>query len=300
MKKLLTILLVFTLFVSGASIASAQETHTYDYKNVSDTDRKAILENQDAILFDINQILKQQGVKDAAIDTIHFDEFIKIYIDTPVFDYHTATEEELKHTLSQGNYVYDWKVTHSGITLEVTLAIGPELTPEDEQVLSPEEKKEITKNAGKWGVSAIAVPGSKDTIYPDAMAARDFSAYDDVVIAGGVPGLRQPAAIGFKDHTAQDIILLAAPTAYAVTDYLPAARSASSDSVYDFQQIGQIAREHFSTLAPDEAGGEGDAALAQTGFQKLPVILVLCAAGILILLGIFLIRKAQPSFPQKN
>ena len=288
MKKM-GLVLCALLLAAVIAVPACAET-IYDYASMSSVDREAILTNEEDILQDINTVLEAEQ-PDFVLEDVLTDEFVKIYVDTEIFELNADDQETIMEELAQGSYVYTCTAAVDDIRVEYTLALQDELDEDDLEVLTDEEIEELSENIGKWCVSSISVLEAEDECYTELVDAAALDGYDDVVLAGSLSGFLYPVAIGFSDGQAADVITLRDDSAYEIMEYIPETATADEEEhVYAFDVIKEIVQEQYPEDADAQdvlsGGGTGNAADSAVPVKQIVIIVVIVIAAVVILFGI--------------
>lgn len=162
---------------------------------------------------------------------LQYDQAEKVYIDTGIENRNLVKEEEIRNFLSQCNYVWVIPAEVDGKNIQVTAAKGRPLDPERSKELTEEERKKIKENEGKWEITEVAVREME----PYARQMENMSDLaDEYVLVGGIPGLRMPIAIGFKDGEAKYWIELGYQ--YEILEEMPKTRTVQ-DGIFDYSAV---------------------------------------------------------------
>lgn len=299
MKKIMTLLIVAMCTFGSVNVnaSNIHEKADYTFLEMEDKDASAILQNEKAILRDINAVLSAENHQDKLVSELNWDQCVKIYSDTDIMTLNTTNEADIKDNLSAGNYIYVCYFELEDICVRVILNVGREVNPNVS--FTEEERNELEKNVGKWKVSSIGILESGDKTYQDILENTDLSNYDDVLIANSQAGFGSPIAIGMDDGKAEDIILLEDSVVYNILDDEKITNTYRlQNNVYSFEEMAQIARENYVSYEKcDEGniGGNGTVYIEPKNSRKM-FWLPIASACILIVIACILFKKKRNLF----
>lgn len=169
---------------------------------------------------------------------LQYEQAEKVYIDTGIENQNLVKEDEIRNFLSQCNYVWVIPVEVDGKNIQVTAAKGRPLNTERSKELTEEEREKIKENEGKWEITEVAVREME----PYARQMENMSGLmEEYVLVGGIPGLRMPIAIGFKDEEAKYWIELGYQ--YEILEEMPKTGTAQ-DGVFDYSAVKDRLEEY--------------------------------------------------------
>ena len=290
LKKIYSLILMCVMvFIPVISVQAKMPDVPCKYEKISESDLKAIMQNEDGILQDINAVLDAEQIEVMKSEHLNIEDAVKIYIDTDIFSLKDSSYQNIKKVLDAGDYVYTCTVAMEDVRLEVTLAVGEAFSEADLKDFTEEEKNQLAERAGKWCVSSVSVLQEGDVCCTDALKEKDLSAYDTVLVAGSLAGFRYPVAVGFQDGSAADVITLSEQTLYEIEDYLPQTMaSETNQGVYNYEMVSEIVSEQGLNGKSGQAGLQGGGTASQTENAKVPIIpiaaavIVVCAAAAVI------------------
>lgn len=140
-----------------------------------------------------------------------------------------------------------------GENVRVTVAKGLPLNPENASVLTEAEKEEVRDNEGEWIITEIGVGVVDPYLSQLSKNPHTQNGCDHIVLIGGIPGMRQPAALSFRDGKAEGWLTLGYQ--YPILEELPKTRSLSY-TLYDYETV-MDASQKYVYLDDNTAGGGG-------------------------------------------
>lgn len=238
MKKKCLILLSLLLIVMGNIIvfaADGEETliKSEAYQEIK-KEEAYVKESIATLLYGENG----EEIPEEFHPVLQYEQAEKVYIDTGIENQNLVKEDEIRNFLSQCNYVWVIPVEVDGKNIQVTAAKGRPLNPERSKELTEEEREKIKENEGKWEITEVAVREME----PYARQMENMSGLmEEYVLVGGIPGLRMPIAIGFKDEEAKYWIELGYQ--YEILEEMPKTGTAQ-DGVFDYSAVKDRLEEY--------------------------------------------------------
>lgn len=251
MKKKCLILLSLLLIVMGNMVVFAadgvdqrEETlmESEAYQDIK-KEETYVKESIATLLYEDNSEAIPQGFN----PVLQYDRAEKVYIDTGIEKQKTVKEEEIRDFLNKCNYVWVILAEVDGKNIQVTAGKGQPLDPERSKELTEEEREKIAENEGKWEITEVTVREMEP--YARQMEKMSDIA-DEYVLVGGIPGLRMPIAIGFKDQEAKYWIELGYQ--YEILEEMPNTKTAQ-DGIFDYGEVKSRLEEYESD--PNVLGG---------------------------------------------
>ena len=216
-----------------------------------------------------------------------FSNAVKIYVDTGIQNLGTDKETEIMKNLALSNYVWVIHMKIGGENVSVTVARGKPLNEERASVLTAEDREEIANQEGKWMISEWAT-GVAEPFLSQIQDNQDIvKSCDHTVLIGGVPGLRQPAVLGFQDGKALGWMSLGYD--YPILEEMSNTRSASK-GLYDFDAVMEASQEYANSI--DNTSGGGGTIVE----KELPVSIYIVAAPVAVIsifVGIIVLREKR-------
>lgn len=242
MKKKCLIILSLLLIVMGNTAVLAADGESYGEETFIKSEAYQDIKKEEAYVKEsIATLLYEENSESVPKDfnpVLQYDQAEKVYIDTGIENLKSEEEAEIRNFLNECNYVWVIPVEVDGKNIQVTAAKGRPLDPERSKNLNEEERKQIKENEGKWGITEVAVREME----PYARQMKNMSGIaDEYVLVGGIPGLRMPIAIGFKDGEAKNWITLGYQ--YEILEEMPKT-SGSQDGVFDYSAVKDRLEEY--------------------------------------------------------
>lgn len=268
MRKIL-VLLIGIFALSSVKIDS-QAVDDKSEKLTNAVEFDSIEELEEQMLSETTEFLENENIKFNNL-SVSYLEASKVYIDSDISITDTVNENDIMDFLKQGDYV--WVIPVYGIdeseNQNITITVAKAL-PYDEnkcQILSEEEKQLVREEAGKWGISEIGI--SENIPYAEQMKQIDkIVDVDHYTIVGGLKGMFQPVAIGFKNGMAKYVISLG-------YDYELLQNRSGNDKVnegiYDYKLIREKMNVYKET---ENVSGGGNS--VQQGNEYNTMLLMIC------------------------
>ena len=251
MKKKCLILLSLLLIVMGNMVVFAADGVEHREETFMESEAYQDIKKEEAYVKESIAALLYEDNSDAIPQdfnpVLQYDRAEKVYIDTGIENQKTVKEEEIRDFLNKCNYVWVIPAEVDGKNIQVTVGKGQPLNPERSKELTEEEREKIAKNEGKWEITEVAVREMEP--YARQMEKMSDIA-DEYVLVGGIPGLRMPIAIGFKDQAAKYWIELGYQ--YEILEEMPKTKTAQ-DGIFDYGEVKSRLEEYESN--PNVLGG---------------------------------------------
>lgn len=256
MKKILLLILCSFILMNFGTVASAESvwevlgekedilTESDDFEGVKKLEAEMLRG-----LEDMCDWLKDPSDFPESMD---FSMAVKVYVDTGIQNYETDQEKEIIKNFGQSEYVWVIPMVISGENVTVTVAKGQPLNEERASVLTSEEKDEIRDQEGKWTISEWAV-GVGDPLLSQVQDKKDLlKDCNRAVLVGGVPGLHEPAVLGFKEGKAA--LWMPLGFSYPMLEDLPKSRGVSN-GLYQYSDVIEASQEYVRYINSGSGGG---------------------------------------------
>lgn len=287
MKKLFLLLLSSILLMQFGTSAMAESADDIPIQNedilTESADFAGVKKLEKEMLEGLKRMYDEAELPSDFPEHMDYSKAVKIYVDTGIQDFGTDKETEIIKNLEQSNFVWIIPMVIGGENVRVTVARGLPLNEERASILTEEERKEIRSQEGKWTVTEYAV-GIGEPFLSQIQDHKDvLKDCDHVVLVGGVPGLREPAALGFQDGKAVGWMSLGYQ--YPIIEDTPAARS-RTDGLYDFNTVMEASQEYANSL--DNTSGGGGAIVEKEPpvsifIVAVPVVVIAVIVGIIVM-----------------
>ncbi len=256
MKKILLLILCSVILMNFGTVASAESVWE-------------VLGEKEDILTESNDFLEVKKLEEEMLrglknmydgmempsdfpESMDFSMAVKVYVDTGIQNYETDQEKEIIKNFGQSEYVWVIPMVISGENVTVTVAKGQPLNEERASVLTSEEKDEIRDQEGKWTISEWAV-GVGDPLLSQVQDKKDLlKDCDRAVLVGGVPGLHEPAVLGFKEGKAA--LWMPLGFSYPMLEDLPKSRGVSN-GLYQYSDVIEASQEYVRYINSGSGGG---------------------------------------------
>jgi len=273
------LLLMISISAACASVVLGDSDNTF-----VGMDMASELDDLDYIAQDANKTTFEDG--EITADELDFSRIQKIYVDTLPYFFkdQTIDADSLKELINNANYVYYMPLYREHQTFFLTIAIGRELSPEGEALLTEEGKAHIRERAGRWIVSETAfsdVPLDPATDYMGLMESylelKDIHNAEIYFVSRINPESRINAVCftGKKTDSGDDEIIFVAVDKLkydesGVLDY--------SDAEYTYDELRKMNEEE--NMDPEYSGGGGGTGKRDISWIYIPIaIVVIVIAG---------------------
>lgn len=214
MKSKLSVLLsclIMTLLF-GANIVQADQTS--DYRLYShDKDYQEIVSLEPEMYSWTKSLLSDNGISfDENNIQISLNQAIKLYSDTNIFAINSNATKDIKKALQSGKYIWVVPVHCEKNTVILTIEKGKDIDPEDsdtiQEILTPEQIKEIQNNIGKWVVNSAQLFPENTDFYNDVKQAvgNQRASNGDLCFVTGLPYIHWPIALVSDGNKVESIV----------------------------------------------------------------------------------------------
>ncbi len=288
MKKIGIIIAVFALVLCSNAVYAQEDNVKYSFEKMEESDYLDIQNNTELILNDLEAVIDAEKLDINMSNKFVIQDFIKVYIDEDFLKLQTDSYNDIMNVLNTSNYVYVCLVEIDGVRFEITLGKGATVTSDIMEILSETELKEVREKEGKWCVSSISVLDENVLSYPEEVAMKDFSGYDDIVIAGSLSGFTYPVAVGFDNQTAKSIIPLMEIQLYDISNHI-SQTTKTNQAVLDFDTVKEIVKNNYNHEPNGSqvlSGGGGSSTESDTHY--FPIVISVCGVVIIVLYAMYL------------
>lgn len=249
MKKIIILLFSVTLLMQSCTFAKAESEKEIPVQKedilCESADFEGVKKLEDEMLNGLKDMCDWLEDSSHFPEEMDFSKGVKIYVNTGIQNFGTDQESEIMKNLEQSKYVWVIPMKIGGEYVSVTAAKGNPLNEERAAMLTAQEREEIEKQEGKWTVSEWATGVAEPYLSQIQNNKEIMEACDHTVLIGGVPGLHEPAVLGFKDGKALGWMSLG--FGYPVLEEIPTARSVSN-GLYDFHAVMEASQEYANSI----------------------------------------------------
>lgn len=258
MKKYCTITIVLIIFTFTSLTVFASNTEFSDFDdfvNSAEYTEISMMEKDILNQFRELYVAEYSIVPGDFPESLDFSKISKVYVDTNIEDINTSDKAAIEGLLNQSTYIWVIPIECGGKHFSITLAKGLPLDEDRATALTDEEKLQVQANTGKWIITEVAERPVES--YPDTLSDEigDNTAIDDTVLIGGIPGIRMPIALGFKEDQATAWIEIGFE--YPVMDNIPSTLSAENYT-YDYNTVLERLQDYKEPTGVVTGGATGE------------------------------------------
>ncbi len=278
MKKSLLMILLVLISVSALGVSAVRGDSDNTFVGM---DTASELDDLDYILQDANGPKFEDG--EITAEELDFSRIQKIHINTLTYFFKDQETDagSIKEMLDDADYVYYMPLYREHQTIFLTIAIGRELSPEGEAILTEEGKAYIRERAGKWIVSEVGIseePLDPATDYMGLMESylelKDIHNAEIYFVSRINPEsmINAVCLTGKKTESGEDEMIFVAVDKLeydesGVLDY--------SDAEYTYEELRKMNEE--DDWGPEYSGGGGGTGKRDISWIYIPIAVVVIA-----------------------
>ena len=291
MNKIFKLFLsIATLVLVSTSFAYAEEqnfsnhdefTGSPEYSSICSLESQTLEELEEIIEIDHGEIPSDFPT------SLDYSKISKVYVDTGIEKITSSDQSDIESILAQSKYVWVLPIDVGGIHYKITYSISSGLNPEAADILTDEEKQELTKKEGNWVISEIGEYSIE--AYSDVLSGKlAGTSIDRAVLIGGIPGCNMPVALGFSGTEAVAWISLGFDS--EILESIPQTRS-GGNGVYDYSAVLQ--KMNTYEVDVDSTGGGSSVENSSRSINTTTRIAVVVGSVVFILILVMWIYKKR-------